>query len=315
MKPSGKYIVTLAVLLLAVLAAGGYLTRPRPQAQAVQVYLAPLNTRPDSYLGVTEVMEKAAYRPIMTFAWTVGRKPNIVLTYSGWNEGIPLGLAGQAHAHGAMLLDQINPGHVPMAAIAAGKYDTFLKSFADQVRGFGYRVILSFAGEMNGDWDPWGYHHTRPAVWIAAWRHVVTVFRSQHASNVVWLWTVNRHGPTTGPIHLWWPGRNYVTWVGIDGYYFLKTDTFTSCFGKSLAAVRNLTRKPVLLAEVGIGQVADQASKIPGLFEGIKQHQLLGVVWFDQAQHGSLYKQDWRLEGHPKAISAFRRGLRLIGYR
>ena len=34
--------------------------------------------------------------------------------------------------------------------------------------------------------------------------------------------------PGTGPIALWWPGKRYVTWVGIDGYYYLPSETFFS---------------------------------------------------------------------------------------
>ena len=37
----------------------------------------------------------------------------------------------------------------------------------------------------------WGYRHTSPAAFVAAWRHVVNVFRAQGAYNVTWLWTIN----------------------------------------------------------------------------------------------------------------------------
>ncbi len=52
-----------------------------------------------------------------------------------------------------------------------------------------------------------------------------------------------------------------------------------------------------------------RASKISGLFAGIRQDHLLGLLWFDVAQHSGLYHQDWRLKGHPAAMAAFRRGL------
>ena len=74
---------------------------------------------------------------------------------------------------------QINPGHVSMAAIAAGHNDGYLRSYADQVRAYRHPVIVGFAPEMNGSWDRWGRHYTSPATWKAAWRHVVTVFRRQ----------------------------------------------------------------------------------------------------------------------------------------
>jgi len=62
-------------------------------------------------------------------------------------------------------------------------------------------------------------------------------------------------------------------------------------FGATLRAVRGLTGKPVLLAETAAGQVAGQARIIPGLFAGIRQQHLLGLVWFDQAQDDGIHHQ------------------------
>jgi beta-mannanase len=60
--------------------------------------------------------------------------------------------------------------------------------------------MLSFAPEANGNWYRWGWSHTPPAVWVAAWRHVVTLFRSLKARNAIWVWTVNISFPHSGPV-------------------------------------------------------------------------------------------------------------------
>ena len=90
-----------------------------------------------------------------------------------------------------------------LASIAAGKYDGFLSKYASEVRTYRHPVILSFGHEMNGNWYSWGYRHTSPAVFVAAWRHIVTIFRAIGASNVTWLWTVNimdtQHGRIPAP--------------------------------------------------------------------------------------------------------------------
>jgi mannan endo-1,4-beta-mannosidase len=108
----------------------------------------------------------------------------------------------------------------------------------------------------------------------------------------------------------WWPGASYVTWIGIDGYYFRPSDTFAMVFGRTIAQVRSFTTKPVLLSETAVGPRAGQASKISGLFTGIRQHAALGLVWFDFAQHHGIYHQDWRLEDSPAAEAAFRQNAR-----
>jgi beta-mannanase len=70
-----------------------------------------------------------------------------------------------------------------------------------------------------------GYEHLPASAFVAAWRHIVTVFRGQGADNFTWLWTVQADEAGTGPIASWWPDAKYVTWVGIDGYYYRPSDT------------------------------------------------------------------------------------------
>ena len=113
-----------------------------------------------------------------------------------------------------------------VAKIAAGSYDGYLRSFAASVRHFRHPVIIGFGHEMNAYWYSWGYGQLPASTFVAAWRHIVTLFRSQGADNVTWLWTLQADEPGTGPIASWWPGAKYVTWVGIDGYYYRPYETF-----------------------------------------------------------------------------------------
>ena len=94
--------------------------------------------------------------------------------------------------------------------------------------------------------------------------------------------------------------------VGIDGYYYRPSDTFASVFGRTIAAVRAITSKPVLLSETAVGPGAGQAAKIGDLFASMRLYQTLGLVWFDIAQHHGVYHQDWRIDNSPAAEAAFR---------
>lgn len=288
-------MIALAVTGLLVL--GAYV--PKPVKPSV-----------GGYLGVAEAGETASYQPVDDFAAAVGRKPNIVLYYSSWNESFKERFAAQVHAHNAIPFVQIDPGHTSLATIAAGQDDAFVRSYARQVKAYGQSVIIGFAAEMNGDWNPWGYGHTPASVFVAAWRHIVTVFRQQDVDNVTWLWTVNITQPGTGPIQDWWPGDSYVTWVGVDGYYFRPDYTFANAFLPTIAEIRIFTKKPILLSETAVGQVAGQAAKIPDLFAGVRVNHLLGFVWFDRAQNDGIYHQNWRLEDNPAGLAAFRHELR-----
>ena len=163
---------------------------------------------------------------------------------------------------------------------------------------------------MNATWYSWGYGHVPAKTFVAAWRHVVSVFRHQGAGNVTWLWTIQADIKGSGPIGQWWPGAKYVTWVGIDGYYYRRSDSFASVFGGTIAQLRLFTSEPILLSETAVGPLAGQPAKIMDLFKGMAAYKTLGLVWFDITQDQGLYHQDWRVEDSPAAERSFRAAAR-----
>lgn len=301
-------LVVLAALVAAVVAlssTGVRLIIVPSQPPPVHASLPPTSS---AYLGVYEPGSPPAYGPIANFAVAAGRQPNMIGYYSGWAEPFESSFARRVRRHGIIPYVQIDPTYASVSAIAAGAYDLYLRGYADSVRDFGHAVVIGFGHEMNGNWYSWGYGHTAPSTFVAAWRHIVTVFRSEGADNVTWLWTVNQDRPGTGPVAAWWPGARYVTWVGIDGYYIRPSDTFAEVFGRTISQVRAFTSKPVLLSEAGVGPDVGQFAKISNLFDGLRQAKALGLVWFDENQQGGPYRQDWRIEGDRVAEVAFRLG-------
>jgi mannan endo-1,4-beta-mannosidase len=270
---------------------------------------ASLPPKPASYLGVYADGAPPAYKPIATFAEAAGRQPNLAGYYSGWVQPFATSFAVKVRRHGLIPYVQIDPTYASVSAIAAGAYDGYLRSYADSVRNFRHAVVIGFGHEMNAPWYSWGYGHVQPATFVDAWRHIVTLFRGAGAENVTWLWTINQDRPGTGPVASWWPGPRYVTWVGIDGYYFRPSDTFSKAFGSTIAQVRQFTNKPVLLSETGVGPAAGQFAKIGNLFAGMRQYGTLGLVWFDVTQHDGILHQDWRIEDSSVAEAAFRLGV------
>jgi glycosyl hydrolase family 26 len=297
----------LAVLFAIVIAAGAVVfavSRLTSFSSSTGV----LPTAQASYLGVFESGALQNYQPVADFGKAAGMPPNLVGYYSGWEEPFQASFAETVRSHGAVTLLQWDPTGTSVSQIAAGGFDTYLRSFARSVRDFGHPVVIGFGHEMNAYWYSWGYGHLPPSTFVAAWRHIVTLFRDQGVRNVTWLWTLQADESGTGPIASWWPGSQYVTWVGIDGYYYHSSETFFSIFGQTIAQVRMFTDLPILLSEVGVGPDADQTRKIPELFAGMLQYGTIGLVWFDIAQHQGIYHQDWHIEDNPAAVTAFRRG-------
>jgi mannan endo-1,4-beta-mannosidase len=265
-----------------------------------------LPASPDSYIGLYLRGVPESYAGVKAFANTTGVKPGVVVYYSGWLEPFQTSFATTTANDGAVPLVQINPVNVSIAAIASGKYDGYLRTYAKAVRAFRHPVIISFGHEMNGYWYSWGYTHTSPAVFVDAWRHIVTLFRALGTRNVTWLWTINTIHPNAGGPSpaAWWPGSSYVTWIGMDGYYLNSPSVFASVFGPTIGAVRAFTHEPILIAETAATPAAGQPAKIADLFAGTRLYGLLGFVWFDTA--GDV---DWRLNTSA-AITALRRGAR-----
>ncbi len=190
-------LAALAVISAAAVACSGCSVvkhAAAPNGQPILPAKATLPVGASSYLGVYEADEPSSYSQIDTFAQNVGRKPNIALYFSGWGEAFHWHFATTAWTGGAITLVQINPYRISLVKIAAGDYDGYLARYADQVRAFAHPVIIGFAHEMNGGWYPWGDSSVSPVIWIAAWRHLVAVFRRNGADNVTWLWTINALG-------------------------------------------------------------------------------------------------------------------------
>jgi mannan endo-1,4-beta-mannosidase len=276
---------------------------------APQAAHATLPAGPRSYVGVYAPGVPASAAPVAAFDAAAGVKVNLASYYSAWNEPFQQSFAAALARQGAVPLVQVEPYGASLAAVASGHDDAYLLSYASAVRRYGKAVVISFGHEMNGPWYPWGAGQVPPAVFTAAWRHIVDVFRSDGADNVTWLWAVNVVAGSGGSVSdpaAWWPGSSYVTWVGVDGYFYQPSQTFTSLFSPTITLIRRLTRDPLFIAETGIAP-PDQAAKIPGLFAGAQAAGVVGLLWFDDdkpSAHGPDH--DWRIDNDPAALAAFK---------
>jgi hypothetical protein len=249
---------------------------------------------PAPFAGVYMAGLPDSVAPLEAFASRTGTKLRLAMYYSSWNEPFQAAFASAASQLHIMPLVRMEPAGVSLTEIADGSQDAYLVSYADAVRHYGHPIVLSFGPEMNGDWYSWGYRSASPSDFVAAWRHIVDVFQTQQADNVTWLWTIESVASgNTGVANpdAWWPGRKYVTWVGMDGYYYRPDETFSTLFGPTLTDLRALTSDPILVAATGATSQAGKVAKIADLFAGVRADHLLGLVWLDA--NGS---QDWRID-------------------
>jgi Glycosyl hydrolase family 26 len=307
MKPRLVMYAALVIAAAAIATVLGHVTAMPGKPPVARASLPPSLA---SYLGVFEPQSPPLVQPVTEFSKAAGRQPNLVGYYSGWAQPFDASYARSISQRGIIPFVQIDPTFANVSAISTGAYDGYLTAYAQSVRAFGRPVVIGFAHEMNAPWYPWGYGHLAPATFIKAWRHIVGLFDAQGAENVTWLWTINADRPGTGPVADWWPGPQYVTWVGIDGYYYRPSDDFMSVFGRTINQVRAFTGKPILLSETAVGPHAGQFVKIGDLFRGMAKFKTLGLVWFDKTQHNGIFHQDWRIEDSQTAEYSFKLGVR-----
>jgi glycosyl hydrolase family 26 len=314
MRAAVKYaggITVAAVLIVACTVAAPHAGRPAA-SQPGKTNQPIAKVHQPLAIGVFVPGVATSYAPASQFAAATGTTPSFLLAYSALTAPFNTAFARRALAHRAVPFIQLMPGEITMKDVVAGAEDARLRADAKQARALRRQIMLSFAPEPNGNWYQWGWSHTTAVQWVAAWRHVVSVFRSVGALNVTWVWTMNIPFKGSGPVSDYWPGASYVGEVGVDGYYAHASDTFASVFGPIITAVRKLTAKPILISETAIGpdSGARREPQIRGLFAGVKADHLLGFVWFDQAQHDGIYHQDWRLEDDPAALAEFRTAMK-----
>jgi mannan endo-1,4-beta-mannosidase len=294
-----------AAIISAAVAIGSLMVIGAAFLATGSIFGSQVQTQTIPYLGVYEPDAPNSYSGLAQVGHAIGRRPNLAVYYSHWLEPFQVAFATAAVNHGATTVVQIAPGNISLTSIAEGQYDTYLRSYAEAVKAFGAPVILSFGHEMNGDWYPWARNHASPAVFVQAWRHIVTVFRNTGSRNVTWMWTVNIMGTSTPDPGPWWPGQAYVNWVAIDGYFWLRASEFDAVFGGTIAFVRELTHDPILIGETGASPFENQPAKVSQLFSGVRTFGLLGFVWFDgnvasAAVPGEVL--DWRLNKASLAV-------------
>jgi beta-mannanase len=254
---------------------------------------------------------------ITQFTRLIGVAPKIVMWFETWDGPLlysaDMTAAASVGAIPMLTWDPIHRGGggIPLPAIAAGRYDSYIRSAARQAKAYGRLLFIRFAHEMNLPASPFGPGHNgnTAASFVAAWRHVVSIFWRMGADNAEFVWSPNGDCNGHCPFTAFYPGDPWVTWVALDGYNYgpIHDDrwmTFSQLFGPSYRIMTRLTRRPLMIGETactGIG--GDKAAWIRGMASALKTQfpRVRALVWFQRQK-----ETDWRINSSPASLSAFR---------
>ncbi len=253
-----------------------------------------------------------------------------------WRSGAVPYIAFLPHSgvfYGAGRLQEYPERRFTLQRIIDGGFDRALRLWARAARETNIPLLLSFGAEVNDEWGPWsarwngagetaGYGDpTYPdgaERFRDAYRHIVTLFRAESATNVTWFFHADTYPP-----HQWWntldwyyPGDAYVDWLGISDYGSLTASGPIVNFAAKLDAsgvyplLTRLSARPMAVVEMGVvdGPAGVKPEWIRRAFAALRSGRyprIRGAVWWDW-RHGGI---DTRIDSSPAALAAFRAGV------
>lgn len=289
-------------------------------------------------------------------ATRLGSQPDVVGYFSGWDENYRASAVTRAWEKGLMPImtwearpiasannQREEPEYsLPLiigdpAAGVPGKFDDYLRQYARDIKATGLPLGIRLNHEMNGDWYPWSetdkdgdpINGNRVGDYVKSWQHVHDIFEQEGANDlVVWIWAPNIINNLWSTMQTpeflahYYPGDAYVDWVGLSAYhrppYRAANDfTFDYTFTRSLNQLRDLSDKPIFLAEIGASEIGGhKAAWVTSLFEGLARPEnadIVGFAWFSLSVtsrvSGQVATNDWRLDSTSTSVQAFRDGL------
>ena len=290
---------------------------------------------PDQLEGQT--VSRAA---IDEFVDVAGRRPVVVSFVQHWFRGLEfprdkiltIWRAGavpyvRMHAHSGSPFGVGNPpeeypGIYSLQNIIDGRFDDALRKWADAARASNIPIVMEFGDEENADWGPWGglwngAGETRgygdptfpdgPERFRDAYRHMVTLFRNEGATNVTWVFHMVEWFQPNRPWESfanYYPGDNYVDWLALSLFGLNNLpDGGLGTFEQELATfhgpgypgnygdITSLGPQPLSLMYVGVTpKQGDAVGWINGMFETVhsgRYPRIAMLSWFNSDDWGS----------------------------
>lgn len=209
----------------------------------------------------------------------------------------------------------VNGGNAHALDILAGKYDAQINLQAREIALLGGTVLLRWQPEMtdnkrNEEFFAGVSLNQQGPTYVSVWQHIHRLFTRKDATNVQWVWApggnayILRHG--VFPCATYFPGKNFVDWMGMDTYNKSDTPEAYDANPDFLAfyalAPMLAPGKPLIHTQTGATHTTDaQREWIATAQTSLKTEFPLvrGFVWFNvdtkKSQDGS--SRQYSLEG------------------
>ncbi|MGC8654808.1 MAG: glycoside hydrolase family 26 protein, partial [Candidatus Kryptoniota bacterium] len=247
------------------------------------------------YIGAFIANDYNVRGDIGRFEIAAGKKHSMYLNYANYGDPFPSQWVKAYAATGAV----VQIGFEPNGGLDSVKDSEYLRNWAIAARKSGAMILLRWASEMNGPWVAW---YGDPQLYIQKFRLVHDIM-AKYAPNVAMVWAPNviLNDQLSSPNYIssYYPGDQYVDWVGVDFYstYVHSDGTPDQADPRlKLSVIYNMysQKKPIIICEWGAAlytkrtsppmSVVDFAiSQIDSLYENVKTQfpAVKAICYFD----------------------------------
>lgn len=274
------------------------------------------------YLGVFREGAPQNMGFITSFEKTFSKKPAMVMWYIDYSSDFPARECNKLAEYGAVPHIVWEPWiwgeeeRIKLDNIISGEWDKYIEKWASDAKKFGKTIFVRWGHEFNIEKYSWGIGNNgkKPEKYVKAYRHVHDIFKNAGANNIKWIWCMNNYPNPDEAWNDWklaYPGDGYVDWIGIDGYNWGTSQTwsgwqsFKDLFRDQVRRIsKNYPSKPVMIAEFGCAEEGgDKAAWVkeipPTLKVGMKQ--VKAIVLFDVNK-----ECDWRSTSCQRTEDAYK---------
>ena len=128
---------------------------------------------------------------------------------------------------------------------ANGEYDEVIQQYSNWAKAINRPIYLRIGYEFDGP-----HNALDPVEYVNAYRHVVDLMRAEGVENVAFVWHSYIAPPYNNhPVSAWYPGDEYVDWVGISLFGLLYQGANLFSYGDAVMEFAKTHKKPVMVAE------------------------------------------------------------------
>lgn len=336
---------------------GGPATNPNPGPSKDPDGPDPISTPTKAQILAQQSRWYGLYTAQSPFNWSeydqvskeVGKATNMVGFFQGFDQDFNQTAVQRSWANGRLPMmtwesvpaktgnDQPYVEGYTNQDVISGKFDAYLTKYAQALKANGMPLVIRFDHEMNGQWYNWSEaskQQNAAGSYRAMWQHVWQVFQNNGANQyAIWDWSPSRIDKLGNPkyqtldyMQNYYPGSEYVDWVGMSGYYRDATEapTFANTFGATLAQIRQVAPgKGIVLNEIGATETGGSVSNpqksqwINSLFDALADPanaDIIGFAYFSETAttivDGTRTTNDWRLDSRADSLQAFSDGIK-----